>query len=67
MMVTTGVVPMRWMEWEGSISWTVVVWGRRLVGRVHMEVVMVVQLAGAGEDVSIRRSDVVTKVKGVCH
>ena len=55
------------MDWEGSISWTVVVWGRRPVGRVHTEVVMVVQLAGAGKDVAIRRSDVVTKVKGVCH
>ena len=63
-MVTTGVVPTRRTDGEGSISFTVVVWGRRPVGRVLREAVMVVQLAGSGEDVSITRWGVVTKIGG---
>ena len=40
-------------------------WVRVPGGRgLRVEAVMVVQLAGAGEDVSIRRWDVVTKIGG---
>ena len=64
-MVTTGMAPRSRMERSGFISWIVVVWVRVPGGRVFgVEAVMVVQLAGAGEDVSIRRWDVVTKIGG---
>ena len=52
------------MKWEGSISWTLVVWVRRPFGRVRGEAVIVVQLYGADEDVSITPWDVMTKVGG---
>ena len=52
------------MEWAGFISLIVVVWVRMPVGRVRGVAVMVVQLAWCGEDVSIRRSDVMTKIGG---
>ena len=63
-MVTTGVVPTRRTDGEGSISFTVVVWGRRPVGRVRMEAVMVVQLAVVGGDVSGKRLNAVAKIGG---
>ena len=53
------------MERSGFISWIVVVWVRVPGGRVlGVEAVMVVQLAGAGEDVSITWWGVVTKGGG---
>ena len=65
MMVTTGMAPRRRMERSGFVSWIVVVWVRVPGGRVlGVEAVMVVQLAGAGEDVSITWWRVVTKSGG---
>ena len=52
------------MEWAGSISWTVVVWVRRPLGRVRGEAVIVVQLFGAVGDVSITPWVVVIKTGG---
>ena len=64
MIVTTGVVPMRRMDREGSISWTVVVCGRSPVGRVRAEAFMMVQLDWCGGDVSKIRSGAMTKIGG---
>ena len=41
---------MRQMNWVGSISWIMVVWVLRPVGRVCDEAVMMVQLSGDVED-----------------